>query len=143
MHIVLLKACLFNYVNVKHVKPSCNFNFWCLEWLMNLNYKVRLEFFWKIWILKKKFRKKWVKKYKIWNFCKYFEANLIFWNKIWIWNVFSFHLMYILSLWVKNYNFSKTFVRNAWKLLQSGNITFTPLFEKKYATRNHKWMLYR
>ena len=143
MHIALLKACLFNYVNVTHVKPSCNFNFWCLEWLMNLNYKVSLEIFWKIWILKKKIRKKWVKKYKIWNFCKYFEANLIFWYKIWIWNVFSFHLMYILSLWVKNYNFSKTVVRNAWELLQSRNITFTPLFEKKYATRNYKWMLYR
>ena len=143
MHIALLKACYFNYVNVTHVKPSCNFNFWCLEWLMTLNSKVSLEIFWKIWILKKKFRKKWVKKYKIWNFCKYFKANFIFWYKIWIWNVFSFHLMYILSLWVKNYNFSKIVVRNAWELLQSRNITLTPLFEKKYATRNYKWMLYR
>ena len=141
MHIALLKACHFNYINVTHAKPSCNFNFWCLEWLMDWNSKVSLEIFWKIRILKKKFRKKWVKKYKIWNFCKYFEANLIFWYKIWIWNVFSFHLMYILSLWVKNYNFSKIVVRNTWELLQSRDITLTPLYEKKYETRNDKWMI--
>ena len=78
MHIALLKACLFNYVNVKHVKPSCNFNFWCLEWLMNLNYKVSLEIFWKFEFWKKNLQKKCVKKIKNMKFLQ------IFWGKSYI-----------------------------------------------------------
>ena len=40
-------------------------------------------------------------------FCKFFKTNCIFLCQICIQNVFSFHLIYILSMQVKNDEFSK------------------------------------
>ena len=46
-------------------------------------------------------------------FTKSYKPNCTFYYKILIWNYFSFHLMYILSILVKNYRFSKI---ESWKI---------------------------
>ena len=69
---------------------------------------------WKILRSKKNFFcKNEIKNFQKSNFRKFFLSNSTFQYQISIWNDFSFHLMYILSILVKNYRFSKI---DSWKI---------------------------
>ena len=61
-------------------------------------------------------------------FTKSYKPNCTFYYKILIWNYFSFHLMYILSVLVKNYRFSKIFVLKAENFVPSDEVTLASNF---------------
>ena len=86
---------------------------------------------WKILCSKKIFFcKNEIKNFQKFNFHKYFLSNSTFQYQISIWNDFSFHLMYILSILVKNYIFSKIFVLEAENFALSDEVTLAPCFGK-------------
>ena len=84
----------------------------------------------KIWkILRSKkifFCKNEIENFQKFNFRKYFLSNSTFQYQISIWNDFSFHLMYILSILVKNYRFSKICVLKAEKFAPWDEVTLEP-----------------
>ena len=61
-------------------------------------------------------------------FAIFFLSNCTFQHQISIWNYFSFHLMYIMSVLVKNYRFSKIFVLKAENFMPSYKITLASHF---------------
>ena len=71
-----------------------------------------------------------IENFQKFNFRKYFLSNSTFQYQISIWNDFSFHLMYILSILVKNYIFSKIFVLEAENFALSDEVTLAPCFGK-------------
>ena len=71
-----------------------------------------------------------IENFQKFNFRKYFLSNSTFQYQISIWNDFSFHLMYILSILVKNYIFSKIFFLEAENFALSDEVTLAPCFGK-------------
>ena len=59
-------------------------------------------------------------------FKKFYKSNCTFYYEISIWNDFSFHLMYILSILVKNYRFSKIYILKAENFLPWNEVTLEP-----------------
>ena len=59
-------------------------------------------------------------------FTKFYKSKYTFFHKISIWNDFSFHLIYILSILVKNYRFSKIKVLKAENFEPWDEVTLEP-----------------
>ena len=111
------------------VKPSCNYHFWCLWLEENKNFGGCIKFFLKNLRSKNFFLQKIESKIlKNSIFAKFFLSNCTFQHQISIWNYFSFHLMYILSVLVKNYRFSKIFVLKAENFVPSDEVTLASNF---------------
>ena len=72
--------------------------------------KIEFKFFFLV-----KIEAKFFEKFKKSNLCQNFKRKLYFWCQIQIYNVFSFYLMYILSIKIKNYEFSKMAMSKAEK----------------------------
>ena len=102
-----LMACHSEWNRGRSVKPHCICHFWCLKSFYGMILGGYVKFFENF-----EFRKK---KNSFWNWGKNFEIffskkncnKILIFYQNWILYAFCFHLMCILCMFVKNYDFSK------------------------------------
>ena len=91
------------------------------------------------------FAKNWIENFEKFNFWKKKLSNCTFQHQTLIWNDFSFHMMYIMSVLVKNFQIFKDFCSESWEFfaIRWGyfGITFWKYYESKDGFQRFYWRI--